>query len=132
LGSRRDWRVLGEESIVNLRSDRFKHASPGLFDAKPARPSKATLNPGRADERPLTSKVAGLRLKQGDVFSWQLAGGGGFGDPRQRDPERVRTDVLRGYVSLKAAQDDYGVVIDPPDLTVNIAATARLRGQAAT
>jgi N-methylhydantoinase B len=132
LGTRRDWRVLGEESIVNLRSDRFKYASPGLFEAKPARASKATLNPGRADQRELTSKVAGLRLKQGDLFSWQLAGGGGLGDPKQRDTERVRADVVRGYVSLQAAQDDYGVVIDPADLTVNTAATARLRGEQTT
>jgi N-methylhydantoinase B len=131
LGSRRDWRVLSEESIVNLRSDRFRYASPGLFEAKPAQPSKATLNPGRTDERALTSKVAGLRLKQGDVFSWQLGGGGGLGNPYERDPERVRVDVQRGYVSLEAAQRDYGVVLDPADLTVNAVATARLRGQAA-
>ena len=38
LGTRRDWRILAEESIVNLRSDRFKFSSPGLFDAKPAPP----------------------------------------------------------------------------------------------
>jgi N-methylhydantoinase B len=127
LGVRRQWRILAEESIVNLRSDRFKFASPGLFEARPARASKAVLNPGREDERPLTSKVAGLRLKQGDVFSWELAGGGGWGDPRKRDPERVRQDVVRGYVSRKAAEDDYGVVLDPGDLTVNVAATARRR-----
>jgi N-methylhydantoinase B len=131
LGTRRDWRVLGKEAIVNLRSDRFKYASPGLFGARPARPSMATLNPGRADERVLTSKVAGLRLKQGDVFSWQLAGGGGFGDPHRRDPERVRTDVRRGYVSIEAAANDYGVVLDPGDLSVDAAATARLRARPA-
>jgi N-methylhydantoinase B len=126
LGIRREWRVLAPESIVNLRSDRFKFASPGLFEAKPARASKAVLNPGRTDERPLTSKVAGLRLKQGDVFSWELAGGGGWGDPRKRDPERVRRDVVRGYVSRKAAEEDYGVVLED-DLAVNIAATEHRR-----
>ena len=127
LGTRRDWRILAEESIVNLRSDRFKFSSPGLFDAKPARASKACLNPGGADERPLTSKVAGLRLKKGDLFSWQLAGGGGWGDPKKRDPERVRRDVVRGYVSLNAAAEDYGVMLDPHTLVVDAAGTARLR-----
>ena len=116
---------------MNLRSDRFKFASPGLFEAKPARASKAVLNPGRTDERPLTSKVAGLRLKQGDVFSWELAGGGGWGDPRKRDPERVRQDVVCGYVSRKAAEDDYGVVLDPDDLAVDIVATAHRRASTA-
>jgi N-methylhydantoinase B len=130
LGTRRDWRILSEESIVNLRSDRFKFASPGLFGAKPAQASKATLNSGGDGERVLTSKVAGLRLKQGDLFSWQLAGGGGFGDPKKRDPQRVRTDVKRGYVSRKAAADDYGVALDP-GLNIDAAATARLRAEKA-
>jgi N-methylhydantoinase B len=133
LGTRRQWRVLAEESIVNLRSDRFKHSSPGLFNAAPARPSRATLNPGRSDERVLTSKVSGLRLKRDDIFSWELAGGGGLGDPRRRDPERVRIDVVRGYVSLKGAKEDYGVALDPGTLEIDAAATARMRGgQAAT
>jgi N-methylhydantoinase B len=129
LGTRRQWRILAEESIINLRTDRFKFASPGLFGAGRAKASQARLNPGRADERELTSKVAGVRLKKDDLLSWELAGGGGWGDPRQRDPERVRQDVARGYVSLKAAAEEYAVVLDPGDLSVNVAATARLRGE---
>jgi hypothetical protein len=66
LGVRRQWRILADESIVNLRMDRFKFSSPGICAAKPARASKAVLNPGSAAERPLTSKVAGLRVRQGD------------------------------------------------------------------
>ena len=61
LGQRRKWRILAEESTVNLRTDRFKHASPGIFGARPAKPSRALLNPGTPSERPLSSKVAGLR-----------------------------------------------------------------------
>jgi N-methylhydantoinase B len=131
LGVHRQWRVIGEESIVNLRTDRFKFSSPGVFGAKPAHASAAVLNPGGADERALTSKVAGLRLKQGDVFSFSLGGGGGWGDPFAREPERVRQDVVRGYVSPQAARDDYGVVIDPQTLVVDAAASERLRASKA-
>jgi hypothetical protein len=46
------------------------------------------------------------------------ASGGGFGDPLERDPERVRADVRDGYVSLAAAERDYGVVLDPDTLAV--------------
>jgi N-methylhydantoinase B len=127
LGTRREWRIEADESVVNLRTDRFKYASPGLFGAKPARASKASLNPGRADARELTSKVAGVRLKKGDLFSWELAGGGGWGDPFKRDPERVRQDVVRGYVSLQAAAEEYGVVLNPKDLRIDADATARTR-----
>jgi N-methylhydantoinase B len=130
LGARRVWRILADEAIVNLRTDRFKFSSPGLFGAKPARPSSATLNPGTPEERPLTSKVAGLRLQKGDLLAFELGGGGGWGDPRERDPERVRQDVTRDYVSVEAAAADYGVVLDA-NLTVDKVATARLRGETA-
>src|SRR5712692_9175507 len=106
LGVRRQWRILAEESSVNLRMDRFKFSSPGVFGAKPAQTSKAVLNPGTATERALTSKVAVLRLKQGDLLSVEFAGGGGWGDPFRRDIARVREDVARDYVSLQAAKEE--------------------------
>ena len=126
LGVRRQWRILAEESMVNLRMDRFKFSSPGIFGAKPARASKAMLNPGSAAERALTSKVAGLLLKRGDLLSVEFAGGGGCGDPFERDVHRVREDVVRGYVSPDAAREDYGVALDS-NLGVDPQATARLR-----
>jgi N-methylhydantoinase B len=127
-GTRRQWRILAEESAVNLRTDRFKHSSPGLFDAKPAMPSRARLNPGTPEERELTSKVAGLRVKRGDIISWELAGGGGWGNPFEREPDRVLKDVVDDYVSIEGARRDYGVVIDPHTMTIDMRATAQLRG----
>src|SRR6516225_521619 len=126
LGVRRQWRILAEESVINLRTDRFKYSSPGVFGAKPARASKAVLNPGSGAERALTSKVAGLLLKRGDLLCVEFAGGGGCGDPYERDVHRVREDVARGYVSLDAARDDYGVALDS-GLAIDSQATARLR-----
>jgi N-methylhydantoinase B len=128
LGVRRQWRILAAESTVNLRMDRFKFSSPGIFGAKPARASTAVLNPGSSQERALTSKVAGLRLKQGDLLSVEFAGGGGWGSPYERDPERVRVDVVHDYVSAESAREDYGVVLTS-ELAVDSAATARLRRQ---
>jgi len=56
------------------------------------------------------------------------AGGGGFGDPRARNPEQVRNDVRDGLVSLRAAADEYGVKLaGPPDFVVDEQATAALR-----
>jgi N-methylhydantoinase B len=131
LGTRRQWRILSDEVQVNLRTDRFKFSSPGLFAAHPARPSHAVLNPGTDRETPLSSKAAGLRLKKGDVISWALAGGGGWGPPDQREPERVRRDVVNGYVSIEAAREVYAVVIDAKDNTIDVAATAALRRERA-
>jgi N-methylhydantoinase B len=55
------------------------------------------------------------------------AGGGGWGDPFQRDPEKVRLDVIEGYVTLEAARRAYGVALDPETLEIDYAATKRLR-----
>ena len=55
------------------------------------------------------------------------AGGGGFGDPKERAIEKVVQDVKNGLVSMESAQRDYGVVMDPTTFVVDEAATARLR-----
>jgi N-methylhydantoinase B len=57
------------------------------------------------------------------------AGGGGWGDPLERDPERVLLDVVEGLVSLVSAHNDYGVVIHPMRMTVDEKATRLLREQ---
>ena len=55
------------------------------------------------------------------------AGGGGYGDPLDRDPILVAEDVLDGYVSLDQAREAYGVVLDPEEMKVNMEQTERLR-----
>jgi N-methylhydantoinase B len=57
----------------------------------------------------------------------RTGGGGGWGDPLERDPERVRWDVLEGLVSREAAEKDYGVVLDAATLALDAAATEMLR-----
>ena len=55
------------------------------------------------------------------------AGGGGYGDPLDRDPELVESDVADGYVSLESARKAYGVVINPDTIKVDVDGTQRLR-----
>ena len=54
-------------------------------------------------------------------------GGGGYGDPLERDAESVERDVINGYVSLEKAREDYSVVIDSMTLRVDLKATQQLR-----
>ena len=64
---------------------------------------------------------------QGDVFRHELPGGGGWGDPLKRDPQKVLKDVRNEFVSLECAATDYGVVIDDATWQVDEAATTLLR-----
>jgi N-methylhydantoinase B len=66
-------------------------------------------------------------LDPGDSISFVSAGGGGYGDPLERDPEAVLRDVRFGYVSPAGARREYGVVVDPETLTLDLEATRALR-----
>ena len=58
---------------------------------------------------------------------FETCGGGGWGDPLARDPERVRQDVARGFVTARGALGDYGVVLDPVSLDIDKTATEQER-----
>ena len=66
-------------------------------------------------------------MAEGDVFRAMLAGGGGWGDPLERDPARVLDDVLNEKVSAECARLDYGVVVDVDAMQVDEEATHALR-----
>lgn len=67
-------------------------------------------------------------LEPDDIFNQDSGGGGGIGSPLDRDPEKVRWDVLNDYVSIEAAREVYGVVVDPKTLELDREATTALRG----
>jgi len=79
----------------------------------------------------LPSKLT-MNMKKGDLFRHEVAGGGGWGDPLDRDPALVLRDVLNDFVSERAARADYGVVLKGKPLAVDTAATAELRQQMRT
>lgn len=89
--------------------------------------AEAVLNPGTPEERELR-KIDLLRLEPGEIVRITTPGGGGFGDPFERDPELVLEDVRRNVVSPAHALEAYGVAI--ADGVVDEAATAELRSDA--
>jgi N-methylhydantoinase B/oxoprolinase/acetone carboxylase alpha subunit len=74
------------------------------------------------------SKWAGVKLHEGDHLETFYTGGSGYGNPLERDPERVLQDIAEGYVSIRGAREDYGVVISDKDMKVDRIATVTLRG----
>jgi N-methylhydantoinase B len=68
-----------------------------------------------------------FELKNDDVVYMRTASGGGYGDPLQRDPARVLTDVLNGIVSVDTAREIYGVIVDIGRQQIDVAATENLR-----
>lgn len=74
-----------------------------------------------------STKISGAKFANGEVLLVMPAAGGGYGEPLDRDAELVRHDVWNEVVSLRAAEEIYGVVIDPETLTVDEEATTQTR-----
>src|SRR5690606_29644295 len=95
--------------------DRARSITWGIEGGLPSIPHGVWLNRGSPEERFLGSVFAGEPVASGDSFTRPSAGGGGYGDPLDRDPRLVLEDVIDGYVSIEGAERDYGVVVRPID-----------------
>ncbi len=106
---------------LGIQSGRYRYPPEGLFGGKPGAKAQFLVNGEPGNPYGLT------QLNPGDVVIMDAAGGGGYGDPLERDPELVAADVANGYVSIEKAREDYGVIIDPQDLKVDAVETEKLR-----
>jgi N-methylhydantoinase B len=128
LGKRELFRVPDDEYApippVNLgiQAGRYVYPAEGLFDGKPGTRAQFLVNGVPGNAYGLT------QLKPGDVVTIDAPGGGGYGNPLEREPEMVASDVIEGYVSLESARTDYGVAIDSVMFAVDAEKTKKLRG----
>jgi len=106
---------------LGIQSGRFRYPPEGLFGGQPGARARFLVNGDDGNPYGLT------QLGPGDVVVMDAAGGGGYGDPFERDPELVARDVADGYVTPDRARSEYGVVLDQKQMTVDVKATAALR-----
>jgi N-methylhydantoinase B len=115
--------------------DRTRFPAPGLRGGGPGAGGEVVLDDGA---RP--NPKARIDLRASQSIHLNTPGGGGYGDPFERDPERVLADVIAGYVTPEAAERDYGVVVRftgrpdelvrlPAQWVIDEGATAALRGR---
>jgi N-methylhydantoinase B len=124
-GKRRDIRILSSDNTATMSTDRTRIPPWGLYGGKPGACSRFLLRDPRGKMMQLPSKGT-RRVDRGAVISCITAGGGGYGDPLERDPERVRFDVREGLVSSLNARNFYGVVLKR-NLSVDLPRTVELR-----
>jgi N-methylhydantoinase B len=125
LATAMEFRVSAPNTRITARNrDRSRFRPWGILGGGPGAPSDFILNPGSNRAHALGNTDT-LVMEPGDVIHIHSPGGGGRGDPLEREPERVALDVQRGYVSVGAAESAYGVVMC--DLEVDAEATQALR-----
>jgi N-methylhydantoinase B len=103
-------KLLGHEATASILGDRVDHHPKGLLGGASALPTEVRIRrqDGQVQMLPLRSKGV-VSLSKGDEIECHSPGGGGYGDPMQRDPEKVLEDLTRGYVSETVALETYGV-----------------------
>jgi N-methylhydantoinase B len=104
---------------LGIQSGRYRHPPEGLFGGKHGAKAQFLVNGKAGNPYGLT------QLTPGDVIVMDAAGGGGYGDPLKRDPRLVEEDVIEGYVSLKKAKEEYGVVVNPRTRKLDLDATKK-------
>jgi N-methylhydantoinase B len=124
----------------------LENSGHGMFGGYPGAPSiialmrKTRVNDLIAENRSPTDVAAlggdekilpycNFELKESDVLYMRVASGGGYGDPLERDPELVRRDVMNVIVSVEAARELYGVILNGQGLEVDLEATRQLRAE---
>jgi N-methylhydantoinase B len=106
-----------------------RHPSQGFAGGRPGAGNWCILDHQGPSERMVRDLAFGYVQKPGEVLLAQGGGGGGWGDPLERDPAMVLRDVLDEWVSLEGARRDYGVVITPTTHQVDPQGTAALRAR---
>ncbi len=107
LGAVREYEIL-DDARLSARMDRHTTSPRGLDGGHPGRPGALIVNPGTAGERRLPARSGDVEVRAGDILCVERPGGGGMGDPAQRDPADLAADMLNGYITLKGAARDYG------------------------
>ena len=107
-------RLVGDEAEYSVTCDRAIIPPWGVLGGESGAPILNYLTDADGANRVEfhLGKVSSYELRQGDLVVMQAAGGGGYGDPLDRDPTDVAADVLDGYISDERAAEVYGVVID--------------------
>jgi N-methylhydantoinase B len=128
LGLVREYRILADDIYFGVRSDKCLYPPHGLAGGQPGVAALNRIRSGSKDTALPAMPTKPITLRTGDVYRHVMAGGGGFGDAFDRDPEKVRTDVLDDKVTSAHAREAYGVVLaNDEERHVDVAATRTLR-----
>jgi len=108
-----------EKTVISYICDRERAIVWGIEGGLPSMPHGLSIKRAGAEEEDwLGSVFSDVPIGSGDVFSRPTAGGGGFGDPLERDPALVLEDVADDYVSIERAAKDYGIVLTVVDAEI--------------
>jgi len=123
----RVYRVEYDEATLTVTAERGRVAPKGLFGGLEGACFRSAVTHPDGSVTEMPSKGAAEVVHKGDSVLIRCAGSGGYGDPLDREPDRVLKDVRDGYVSAKSAREHYGIVLTDGGRRIDDAATLALR-----
>ena len=111
--------------LFSAHADRHRFRPWGLKGGLPGQPGQFLVQSPQKKRKKIPSKINGLLLQPGEILIARTAGGGGYGSPLERPPEKVLQDLRAGKISASQARQLYGVEIKGQK--INYTATRRLR-----
>jgi N-methylhydantoinase B len=127
LGVETEFKIGGKQTKVVTFGDGDVEPAFGLFIGKGSTLNKIELHYSDGKVYKTTTKDLVENVPTGTVLFQQAGGGGGYGNPHLRKAEKVAREVRNGIISIRQAQESYGVVVDPETFAVNIEETRKLR-----
>ena len=121
----RSVRCLAQDALLQLRSDKRRYRPFGLEGGREGSPSNNILNPG--DTETILTTMGTAPMRNGDLIRHELASGGGWGNPLERDPDMVLSDLLDEKISIDHAREIYGVIFINNGQSVDLKETEQLR-----
>ena len=126
LGLTRELTILDHQASITIGSERREIAPWGLKGGKPGGCSDLWIQAPTGKKESLPSKVT-RPVDPGTLIVLKTAGGGGYGNPLEREPDAVCRDVHEGFISIEKAESGYGVVINPKTGKLDQTATEAAR-----
>ncbi|MEM3666320.1 MAG: hydantoinase B/oxoprolinase family protein [Candidatus Bathyarchaeia archaeon] len=125
-GMVKDYRLLADEAVFTTAVNRSKFPPWGVKGGWNGTTNyMVIIRDGKELMR--VSRIVNFKLKKGDIVSIRSGGGGGWGDPTQRDPSLVLQDVKNGFITLQQAREIYKVAINPETLEIDWKTTKLIR-----
>jgi N-methylhydantoinase B len=128
VGLERSWMLLAPSATLSVLAERTKIPPWGLYGGKNGAKGEYYIIKPNGKRIKLKSKCT-VEMEKGDTFVVRTPGGGGYGNPLEREPKLVLRDALNGLVLLEAAKKDYGVTIDPVTMKIDWKSTRVLRAK---
>jgi len=131
LGIVKDYRILNSSARITASFGRSRFPPWGLAGGQEGSPNRVevTYPDGRMETR---GRFSNELAPAGTLVRFITGTGGGYGEPKDRDAERVLDDVANGYVTREDAETVYGVALTAEPLSIDWMRTKRLRGEAGT